>query len=177
MAIKDSSGDVPHMMRMIAAVRPIRPDFIFLTGWDAVLVPMLLIGCDGGTNATSGVVPEMTRQALRPDARRPARRGPAAAVPRCSRLFDAALLGRFPRGLPRGGRTPRLPHGRGRQPLSEKHRAELGKLEKTLADLLAEEGLAAMPRAPPSAAGNFDPRQIGRIVAGVLAALKQRGVL
>ncbi|MDP6446670.1 MAG: dihydrodipicolinate synthase family protein, partial [Pirellulaceae bacterium] len=61
-AIKDSSGDLPHMMRMIATVRPVRPDFCFLTGWDAALMPMLLIGCDGGTNATSGVVPEITRK-------------------------------------------------------------------------------------------------------------------
>ncbi len=60
--IKDCSGDMPHMMRMISAVRPIRPDFAFLTGWDAALMPMLLIGCDGGTNATSGVVPEITRK-------------------------------------------------------------------------------------------------------------------
>ena len=63
-AIKDSSGDLPHMMRMIAAIRPQRPDFSFLTGWDAALMPMLLIGCDGGTNATSGVVPEITRKTL-----------------------------------------------------------------------------------------------------------------
>src|SRR4029434_10918155 len=41
-AIKDSSGDLPHMMRMIAAVRPLRPDFAFLTGWDAALMPLLL---------------------------------------------------------------------------------------------------------------------------------------
>ncbi|MCA9226905.1 MAG: dihydrodipicolinate synthase family protein, partial [Planctomycetales bacterium] len=60
-AIKDSSGDLPHMMRMIAAVRPQRPEFSFLTGWDAALMPMLLVGCDGGTNASSGVVPELTR--------------------------------------------------------------------------------------------------------------------
>ncbi len=51
-AIKDSSGDVAQMMRMIDAVRPSRPDFSFLTGWDVVLLPMLLVGCDGGTNAT-----------------------------------------------------------------------------------------------------------------------------
>ena len=61
-AIKDSSGDLPHMIRMIQAVRPNRPAFSFLTGWDAALMPMLLIGCDGGTNATSGVVPELTRK-------------------------------------------------------------------------------------------------------------------
>ncbi|MCA9134971.1 MAG: dihydrodipicolinate synthase family protein, partial [Planctomycetales bacterium] len=60
-AIKDSSGDLPHMMRMIARVRPQRADFSFLTGWDAALMAMLMMGCDGGTNATSGVVPEITR--------------------------------------------------------------------------------------------------------------------
>ena len=61
-AIKDSSGDVPHMMRMIARVRPKRPDFSFLTGWDAALMPMLLIGCDGGTNATAGVIHIITKK-------------------------------------------------------------------------------------------------------------------
>src|SRR5664279_3160475 len=60
--IKDSSGDLAFMMRMIAAIRPSRPDFTFLTGWEAVLAPMLMIGCDGGTNATSNAVPEVTRK-------------------------------------------------------------------------------------------------------------------
>src|SRR4051794_41003341 len=60
--IKDSSGDVAFMGRMVNAVRPIRPDFTFLTGWDVVLVPMMLVGADGGTNATSGVVPELMRR-------------------------------------------------------------------------------------------------------------------
>src|SRR5207244_763012 len=60
--IKDSSGDVTFMGRMINAVRPHRPDFVFLTGWEAVLVPMLIMGADGGTNATSGIVPELTRR-------------------------------------------------------------------------------------------------------------------
>ncbi|HQX51561.1 MAG TPA: dihydrodipicolinate synthase family protein, partial [Planctomycetaceae bacterium] len=61
-AIKDSSGEIPNMIRMIQAVKPNRPDFAFLTGWDAALMPMLLVGCDGGTNASSGVVPELTRR-------------------------------------------------------------------------------------------------------------------
>jgi len=60
--IKDSSGDLGFMMRMIAAIRPSRPEFVFLTGWEAVLAPMLMIGCDGGTNASSNAVPEVTRR-------------------------------------------------------------------------------------------------------------------
>src|SRR5437764_812035 len=59
--IKDSSGDVAFMGRMINAIRPLRPDFSFLTGWDVVLVPMMLMGAGGGTNAASGVVAELMR--------------------------------------------------------------------------------------------------------------------
>lgn len=60
--IKDSSGDLLAMMRMISSIRPCRPDFSFLTGWDPVLVPMLLIGCDGGAQATANVIPEYMKQ-------------------------------------------------------------------------------------------------------------------
>src|SRR5215831_7199757 len=60
--IKDSSGDVAFMGRMIQAIRLHRPEFTFLTGWDVVLVPMMLMGADGGTNATSGIVPELMRR-------------------------------------------------------------------------------------------------------------------
>src|SRR3954464_7742125 len=60
--IKDSTGDVAFMCRMMQAVKPIRPDFSFLTGWDVVLLPMLVMGVDGGTNATSGIVPELMRK-------------------------------------------------------------------------------------------------------------------
>src|SRR5258707_8647705 len=41
--IKDSSGDLAFMMRMISAIRPYRPEFSFLTGWETVLVSMLMI--------------------------------------------------------------------------------------------------------------------------------------
>lgn len=58
-AIKDSSGDISHMIRMMSAVRPNRPDFRFFTGWEAALMPMLLIGCHGATIATSGVIPKL----------------------------------------------------------------------------------------------------------------------
>jgi 4-hydroxy-tetrahydrodipicolinate synthase len=60
--IKDSSGDIAQMLRMMAAVEPTRPDFVFLTGWEPALVPMLAMGCQGGTFAMGGVVPEVTRK-------------------------------------------------------------------------------------------------------------------
>ena len=87
------------MMRMIAAVRPVRPDFAFLTGWEAVLVPMLLIGCDGGTNATSGVAPELTRRLY--DLTRAGQIDEAMRLQyRMLELFDAMLYSAdFPEGF------------------------------------------------------------------------------
>jgi len=171
--IKDSSGDLPQMMRMIEAVRPNRPDFSFLTGWDSVLMPMLLAGCDGGTNATSGVVPEITRKLY--DLTTGGRLDEAGRLQYALRkLFDAMLYAAdFPEGFRVGVALRGFRMGRGRQPLSEKHEAALAKLRTTLSGLLAEEGLTG---ATPPAAG-IDPEQIGQIVAGVLAALRQRGVV
>ena len=62
-AIKDSSGELAHMIRMIKAVRPNRPELRLPHRLGRRrLMPMLLVGCDGGTNASSGVVPELTRK-------------------------------------------------------------------------------------------------------------------
>lgn len=175
-AIKDSSGDVAQMIRMIEAVRPNRPDFSFLTGWDSVLMSMLLVGCDGGTNASSGVVPELTRKLYdlttggRLDE---ARRLQAWLI----RLFDPAVYSAdFPEGFRVAVGLRGFRMGTGRQPLSEQHRTALAELEKTLGQLLAEEGLAG-PAAPASSIAGLDPQQIGRIVEEVLIALQQRGAL
>ncbi len=175
-AIKDSSGDVAQMIRMIEAVRPNRPDFSFLTGWDTVLLPMLLIGCDGGTNASSGVVPELTRKLY--DLTTAGQLDQARRVQaRIIKLFDAALYSAdFPEGFRVAVSLRGFRMGTGRQPLSEKHRTILSELETTLRQFLAEEGLAAAPSIPPAPAA-IDPNQISQIVQGVLAELQQRGVV
>jgi len=178
--IKDSSGDVAQMIRMIEAVRPNRPDFSFLTGWDAVLMPMLLVGCDGGTNASSGVVPELTRRLyeLTTSGRLDeARRLQARLI----QVFDSALYGAdFPEGFRVAVELRGFRMGAGRQPLSQQHRQMLARVEQTLGELLAEEGLAAAPAdAVPTGASPalaLDPQQIGRIVEGVLSVLQQRGM-
>jgi dihydrodipicolinate synthase/N-acetylneuraminate lyase len=137
--IKDSSGDIPHMMRMIAAVRPQRPEFSFLTGWDASLVPMLLIGCNGGTNATSGVVPELTRAIFEASQRGQWDRAMQLQY-RLLPLFDAMLQQpEFPEGFRRGALTRGWNLGQSRQPLSPEQmvtaQATQKQLEKMLSDL------------------------------------------
>jgi 4-hydroxy-tetrahydrodipicolinate synthase len=175
-AIKDSSGDLPHMMRMIDAVRPLRPEFAFLTGWDAALMPMLLIGCDGGTNATSGVVPEITRKLYdltllgTLDAARNLQY-------RLLRLFDAMIFNsEFPEGFRAALKLRGIETGKGRQPQSSMQQLQLDKLSNELQCLLAAEGFTNEPVGGCPVGQAVDPEQIARIVQGVVGELKRRGM-
>jgi 4-hydroxy-tetrahydrodipicolinate synthase len=170
-AIKDSSGDISGMIRMIDAVRPNRPDFSFLAGWDTALMPMLLVGCDGGTNASSGVAPELTRRLF--DLTAAGRLDEARRVQTVlTELFDTALLGGdFPEAFRAAIELRGFRMGAGRQPLSDEHRAGLAKVQEKLSAFLAREGLTKTP----ARVAAVDPQQISAIVAGVLTALEQRG--
>ncbi len=176
-AIKDSSGDLPHMIRMIKAVRPNRPEFSFLTGWDAALMPMLLIGCDGGTNATSGIVPEITRKLY--DITRSGRIDEARELQyKLLALFDAMIYSAdFPEGFRAALSLRGIRTGKGRQPMSEEQQIELETVRKTLQCLLAEEGFADQPVGGCSAtAGDAHGEVVQEIVQGVLAELQRRGL-
>jgi 4-hydroxy-tetrahydrodipicolinate synthase len=170
--IKDSSGDLPHMMRMIAAVRPLRPDFSFLTGWDAALMPMLLIGCDGGTNATSGVVPEITRQLY--ELTVTGKLDEARDLQyRLLELFDAMLYSaEFPEGFRAALSLRGIETGTGRQPQSASQRLELNSLREKLQCLLASQGFADEPVAGCPAGAHVDAEQVARIVQQVVDRLQ-----
>ncbi|MFC6716521.1 dihydrodipicolinate synthase family protein [Natrialbaceae archaeon GCM10025810] len=53
--LKDSSGDLEYFL---SAMRRTPDDFLMLQGYDALLVPALRMGADGGVNALSNAVPE-----------------------------------------------------------------------------------------------------------------------
>src|SRR6056297_2225802 len=162
--IKDSSGDLPNMMRMIAAIRPLREDFSFLTGWDAALVPMLIAGADGGTNATSGVVPELTGaiyQAVQEKRIDDAIELQYQLLP----LFDAMIsTGEFPEGFRAGARARGWEMGSGRQPTSKSQQANLANSQAEIQRLVAQV-TGGMPSRPEDA----DP--ISEIVQRVLQQL------
>jgi len=175
-AIKDSSGDLPHMMRMIDAVKPIRPDFAFMTGWDAALMPMLLLGCDGGTNATSGVVPEITRKLYDLTLERKLDEARDLQY-RLLKLFDAMIFSaEFPEGFRAALRLRGINTGVGRQPQSLVQQQELEKLSDQLQCLLAAEGFTDEPVAGCPVGGSVDPQQVARIVQTVVDELKKRGM-
>ncbi len=177
-AIKDSSGDIPHMIRMIQAVRPNRPEFSFLTGWDAALMPMLLVGADGGTNATSGVVPEITRklyeltQAYKIDEARQVQYD-------LVRLFDTMIYSaEFPEGFRAAVSLRGFKMGKGRQPLSEKQQTDLTLLRRTLQCLLAEHGFSDEPVGGcPVGSDVATMAESSSIVQTVVAELQKRGML
>lgn len=138
--IKDSSGDLAQMMRMIREVRPVRPDFTFLTGWEPLLTPMLLAGCQGGTHATSGVVPELTRQIY--DLTVAGRVPEAFALQyKLLDIFDAVFAaGDFPEGFRIAAELRGFRFGTGRQPLTPEQRARLDAGREAIRRLLAAGG-------------------------------------
>ena len=176
MAIKDSSGDLPHMIRMIKSVRPNRPDFSFLTGWDAALMPMLLIGCDGGTNATSGIVPELTRKLYDLTLGRPARRGPRVAIRPDHAVRHDDLLGRVSRRLPGGALScAAFEWAPAASRFPQSSRPTCRAVSNTLQCLLAEQGFTDEPVGGcPPANTRVDASEVSQIVEGVLAELKRR---
>jgi 4-hydroxy-tetrahydrodipicolinate synthase len=180
-AIKDSSGDIPHMIRMIQAVRPNRPDFAFLTGWDAALMPMLLAGCDGGTNASSGVVPELTRRlydltvSYQIDE---ARRVQYDLI----RLFDTMIYSaEFPEGFRAAVGLRGFQMGQGRQPLSDKQKTDIGTLSRELQCMLSAHGFTDQPVGgcplPGVTEAQPDAADVTAIVRQVVAELSRRGLM
>ena len=165
------------MMRMIAAVRPVRPDFVFLTGWDAVLVPMLLVGCDGGTNATSGVVPELTRKLY--DLTRAGQIDEAMRMQyRLLELFDTMLYSAdFPEGFRAAVELRGFDVGHSRQPLSEAQQDRSGRPATVLQCILADFGLVEPPaEGCPPRTGKIEQDRVSQIVASVIEELRERGL-
>lgn len=177
-AIKDSSGDITHMMRMIAAVRPVRPDFSFLTGWEAALAPMLLMGCDGGTHAISGVTPEITRRLY--DLTRAGQIDQARTLQlQLIELFDKMIYGAdFPEGLRAAVELRGFKIGPGRQPLSDTQKIDRAALQKVMQCIIADWGFEAAP-AEGCAPRTGDPLgdRIQQITQGVIQRLKDQGAI
>lgn len=176
-AIKDSSGDIAHMIRMIDAVRPNRPEFSFLTGWDPCLVSMFAIGCDGGTNAISGVVPRVTRKLF--DLAMAGRVEEARKIQyQVCRLFDILLYSAdFPEAFRTAVSLRGFKMGTGRQPLSEQHKSTLIGIKTAIRRVLEEMGESETAHVGGVYSTSPDSERIGQIVQGVVTALQQQGII
>jgi len=175
--IKDSSGDVTFMCRMISAVRPLRPDFTFLTGWEAALVPMLVVGADGGTHATSGIVPELTRQIF--DLTTSGALNEAVKLQlRLIELFDAMILSAdFPEGFRAAVDLRGFNFGKGRQPLSESQQVDRAALQRVLQCIMSDFGVVDAPEGGCPPRGNRPQAdKVLQVTQAVLRELRERGI-
>jgi 4-hydroxy-tetrahydrodipicolinate synthase len=176
--IKDSSGDLAFMLRMMSAVRPVRPDFVFMTGWEAVLVPMLVAGCDGGTNATSGVAPELTRKLY--DLTRAGRIEEAMRLQfRLLELFDTMLFSAdFPDGFRAAVELRGFRVGRSRQPQSEGQKVDFAALQRLLQCIISDFGYVDAPaQGCPPRTGKLEEDRVTHIAAAVMQQLRERGAI
>jgi dihydrodipicolinate synthase/N-acetylneuraminate lyase len=175
--IKDSSGDLAFMMRMIAAIRPMRPDFTFLTGWEAVLAPMLMVGCDGGTNASSNAVPEVMRRIY--DLCRAGNYQEAMRWNyRVLALFDTMLYPfEFPDGFRAAAALRGFDFGGGRLPQTGAQKTDRAEMSKVLQCILADFELVSRP--PEGCAprtGQPATDKLEQVVFAVLHELEERGI-
>lgn len=178
-AIKDSSGDIPNMIRMIQAVRPNRPDFSFLTGWDAALMPLLLIGADGGTNASSGVVPELTRKLY--DLTMSAQLDEARRVQYdLLTLFDTMIYSaEFPEGFRAAVELRGFQMGQGRQPITSEQQTDISTLSRTLQCMLSQHGFTNEPigGCATGISEELGSNDVSQIVQHVVAELNRRKLI
>ena len=143
--IKDSSRDLPRFLNTINKVRPLRGDFAFLIGCEEILLPTLIMGGDGGTIATSGVVPEVIMKLY--NLYREGRIDEATKIQyQMLDLIEVMLTGaEFPEGF-RAGMTVRgFNIGQGRQRQSAASQVNIEHITQTIQCLIAEHGLVAQP--------------------------------
>lgn len=139
---KDSSRDMPRFMDTLNEVKGQRPDFSCLIGCEEILLPILMMGGDGGTIASSGVAPEAIVKLYRNflDGRiDEARRIQFKLLEIIKTMFAA---GNFPEGFREGVRLRGFDIGGPRQPMGAIERRHFEAISGTLACLLADCGFS-----------------------------------
>ena len=145
--VKDSSRDFPRFLSTLHAIKPQRPDFTCLIGCEEILFPSLLMGADGGTIASCGVVPEVIMKLYREfmagnweEAKR--------IQFKLLDLIGVMLSGtNFPEGFRAGMSLRGFALGTSRQLLSPKEQSDLGDIRSKIACILTDCGYAEAAQA------------------------------
>jgi 4-hydroxy-tetrahydrodipicolinate synthase len=140
--VKDSSRDFPRFLATLQAIKPQRPDFSCLIGCEEILFPALLMGADGGTIATSGVVPEVCMKLY--NGFLAGRWDEAKRIQfKLLELIQAMLQGtNFPEGFRAGMSLRGFNLGTTRQLLSPKEQCDLEAIRAKVACILADCGFS-----------------------------------
>lgn len=176
--IKDSSRDLPRLLNMMNEIKPIRPDFTFLVGCEEMLLPSVMMGADGGTVATSGVVPEVVMKLY--NLTKAGRYDEAKAIQyKLLELIKLIIFGAdFPEGVRQAVALRGFEMGAGRQPLSPTQRYSVEEVRRTVHCILSEYGLTdtptggCPPRGVTAAPATLDRSLVDRIATEVLQGLR-----
>jgi 2-dehydro-3-deoxy-D-pentonate aldolase len=139
---KDTSRDMSRFQQVLHGIKPQRPDFAALIGWEELLCACLFMGADGGTLSSAGVVPEVIMKIYHeavagnwPEARR--------VQFKLLDLFDLMVNApNFPEGFRAGYELRGFRPGRARFPLSPAEVVSMADIRSRLACVLAECGFA-----------------------------------
>jgi 4-hydroxy-tetrahydrodipicolinate synthase len=137
---KDSSADMCRFLHVMNAIKPQRPDFSVLVGWEELMVPALMMGGDGGTLSTAGVAPEAIMKIYHE-----AQAGHWEEARRLQykllELFQTMLTAaNFPTGFRLGYEVRGFDVGRARYPNAPEEEAGLSEIRARIACLLGECG-------------------------------------
>lgn len=140
--VKDSSRDLPRFLNTLHEIKPQRPEFSCLIGCEEILFPSLFMGGDGGTIATSGIVPEVVMKLYQlflahnwEEAKR--------IQLKLLDLINAMLYGtNFPEGFRAGMSLRGFNMGTTRQLLSPREQSDLEGIRSTIACILTDCGFA-----------------------------------
>jgi len=143
---KDTSRDMPRYQQVLHEIKPQRPDFSVLMGWEELLCTALFMGGDGGTISTAGVIPEVIMKIYHD-----ALAGNWAEAKRVQfKLLDLFSLmvnaPNFPEGFRIGYELRGFHPGRARFPISEGELKLMAEIRDRIACVLGECGFSTSPR-------------------------------
>ena len=139
--IKDSSRDVPRFLNTLHEIKPQRPEFTCMIGCEEVLFPTLFMGGDGGTIATSGIVPEAVMKLYQCFLNQNFEEAKRIQF-KLLDLINAMLFGpNFPEGFRAGMELRGFNMGTTRQLISPKEKTDLESIRSKIACILNECGI------------------------------------
>ena len=161
---KDSSRDLPRIVNTMDRLRRQRPDYVVLNGCEEILLPSIVMGANGGTIATSGIVPEIIVELYDRTVAGDLQRAKELQY-RLLPLINLMLLGvNFPEGFKTGVAVRGFDVGLPRTVLSAEERDYLLRLESEIGCVLGDMGYSVrgargcpVTHLPPIVAGRKPP--------------------
>lgn len=130
--IKDSSGDIRNVGSI---VNETSDKFIFFQGIDPLLLPSLIMGCDGGVSGTANIEPSYALEVYKKYEEGDIIGAREVQINKINPLWEACFLGHFPEGFKEASRKTGLDLGYSRLPAYSLSDAEKKKQEKLLEEL------------------------------------------